>query len=496
MTLESDTGEKMALRKEKIKFTLKRFKGFWAQYSKSKQGILGLAIVIGYVIIAVIAPYLSPYEPYAPKLKGHYPAGTNPKIATYLAVPVWYKTLLGMKDLSENVFPIKDHAMSTIETITSQWHWTQTKGATITPSPNKGDRGDACIEINFTESTTVQVWVTFNYPYKNSPKEFCIHISVFVQDKDKADITVSIAKGEVDTYTEQVKDVSSGKWTHRFIKSGVASPKLMAQTFPEPGEYFLKIKVTSYGNNTVRLDNIDLLIYGEAFGLLGTDGNVDRPRDIFTTLIYGTRISLIVGLLSAAISTFLGLLIGLISGYMSGIVDEALMRFADFLLVLPTLPLLIVLIVATSATFWNLILIISFLGWMVFARQIRSMVLSLKERTFIEAAKVSGAGTSYIISKHLMPNVFALVYITLATSVPGAIITEASLSWLGLFDPSIVSWGRMLNEFTNSQAMILPFSQYWFWVIPPGLAIMTLAIAFILIGYALDEILNPRLRKR
>ncbi|MEM2702985.1 MAG: ABC transporter permease [Candidatus Bathyarchaeia archaeon] len=488
----------MALRKEKIKFAVKRFKGFWKEYSKSKQGILGLVIVLGYIIIALSAPYLSPYEPYAPKLKGHYPAGVNPKIATYLAVPIWYKTLLGMKDLSENVFPIKDHAMSTVETITSQWQWKQPTGVIIAPSPNKGDRGDACIEINFTsiEPTTVKVWTTFEYPYKNKPTEFAIHISIFVQNSTTITISVGIIKDGNETYTERIGEIASGVWTHRFIKSGIAQYRLMEKTFPEPGQYSFQITITSNGVNTVRLDNVDLLIYGEAFGLLGTDGNVDRPRDIFTTLIYGTRISLIVGLLSAAISTFVGLFIGLVSGYLGGMVDEALMRFADFLLVLPTLPLLIVLIVATSATFWNIILLISVLGWMVFARQIRSMVLSLKERAFIEAAKACGASTSYIIAKHLMPNVFALVYITLATSVPGAIIWEASLSWLGLFDPSVVSWGRMLNEFTNSQAMILPFSQYWFWVIPPGLAIMLLAVAFILIGYALDEILNPKLRRR
>jgi peptide/nickel transport system permease protein len=96
----------------------------------------------------------------------------------------------------------------------------------------------------------------------------------------------------------------------------------------------------------------------------------------------------------------------------------------------------------------------------------------------------------------MVPNVFALVYITLATSVPGAIIAEASISWLGLFDPTIVSWGRMLYEFTGSGVIIRPISEYWFWVMPPGLAIMFLAIAFILVGYALDEILNPKLRHR
>ena len=118
------------------------------------------------------------------------------------------------------------------------------------------------------------------------------------------------------------------------------------------------------------------------------------------------------------------------------------------------------------------------------------------ERPFIEAAQAVGAGKFYIIRKHVLPNVFSFVYVTLATFVPGAIITEASLSWLGLFDPTVVSWGRMLQEFTNSGIILRGISEYWFWVLPPGILIAVLALSFILLGFALDEILNPRLRRR
>lgn len=488
----------MSLRKEKIKFTIKRFKGFWNQFRRSKRGVFGLSILIIYIVIAIIAPYISSIEPYAPKIAGHYPAGVNPKIAARLALPVWYKTLLGQSHLSENLFPIKNHDMPTVEAITSQWRWTNSPNVIISPTSNKGDKADGCIEINFTsttETSTAKIWTTFNYPYIDKPREFVIHISVFVENITGTSVKVSLVNDGKETFSENVTNIKENRWAHQFIVSG-ESPRLLSKAFPKSGEYTFQVQVTANTTNHILIDNVDLLIYGEVFGLLGTDGNLDRPRDIFTTLIYGTRISLIVGLLSATISTFLGLFIGLVAGYVGGLLDEILMRFADFLMVLPTLPLLIVIIVTTSASFWNLILIISFMGWMTFSRQIRSMVLSLKERVFIEAAKACGASTSYIISRHMLPNVFALVYITLATSVPGAIITEASISWLGLFDPTIVSWGRMLYEFTGSGVIIRPISEYWFWVIPPGLAIMFLAIAFILIGYALDEILNPRLRRR
>jgi len=487
----------MALRKERLKFTLKRFRGFWNEYKRSKRGILGLIILIFYIIIALSAPLLTPLEPYAPKLKGYYPAGTNPQIAARLAKPIWYKYLPGGQNLPENVFPIKNHEMPNVTMIEKEWNWTGSN-CNIVASSNKGDRHDGCIEINFTSSGSAKIWHQFSYPYPKRPQKLLIHISIFTSNKSITSVEISLANStsKEKTYTHIIPSITLAdyNWTAKYVSED--SPRTLNNAFPGKGDYLFQITVTSKGKATVRLDNIDLLIYGEIFGLLGTDGNQGRPRDIFTTLIYGTRISLIVGLLSAAISTFLGLFLGLVAGYIGGVVDEFIMRFADFLLVLPTLPLLIVLIVTTSASIWNLIILLSFMGWMSFSRQVRSMVLSLRERSFIEAAKAVGASTSHIIFRHIVPNVFALVYITLATSVPGAIISEASISWLGLFDPTIVSWGRMLYEFTNSGVIIKPITEYWFWVIPPGIAIMTLAMAFILIGYALDEILNPRLRQR
>ena len=138
-----------------------------------------------------------------------------------------------------------------------------------------------------------------------------------------------------------------------------------------------------------------------------------------------------------------------------------------------------------------MIILLGLLGWMGFARLVRSQVISLKERPFIEAAKAVGAGKTHIISRHIVPNVMSLVYVSLATAVPGSIVAEAALSWLGFADLSKVSWGRMLYDVQQASA-----SQNWWWVVPPGLCIALLAMAFVLLGYALDEVLNPRLRIR
>lgn len=279
---------------------------------------------------------------------------------------------------------------------------------------------------------------------------------------------------------------------------------LETSIFTGAGNYTLEFIVTIADQMegdmdvTIYVDNLQLVLYGKTFGLLGTSQiPATTPRDLFTMLVYGTRISFMIGLLTAIFSVLIGLFVGLVSGYVRGFVDEGLMRFADFLLVLPGLPLLIVLVTVLGRSIWNIIGVLIFMGWMGFARSVRSMVLSLRERPFIESARASGAGTGYVIYRHILPNVFALVYISMATSVPGAIIAEASLAWLGLGDVNIPSWGMMLYDFSlTGLALAESIGTYWFWVIPPGVAIALMAMAFILMGFSLDEILNPRLRKR
>ena len=269
------------------------------------------------------------------------------------------------------------------------------------------------------------------------------------------------------------------------------------ELFPDcPGRYRYGIEITFSDtastaedvSTVVYLDDLSLKLLGTSFGILGTD---QYGEDLYSQLIYGTRVSLYIGILVAVMSVSIGVAVGLVSGYMGGAVDQALMRFNDLLLVLPGLPLLIVLVAVLGAKIENLILLLGLLGWNGFARVVRSQVLSLKERPFIEAAKAAGAGTGHIIVRHILPNVMALVYVSLATSVPGAITAEAALAWLGFYDPTRMSWGRMLHE-----VFVAGATRSWWWIIPPGLCIALIATAFILLGYALDEVLNPKLRMR
>ncbi len=222
---------------------------------------------------------------------------------------------------------------------------------------------------------------------------------------------------------------------------------------------------------------------------LGTD---DKGHDILTWLFYGAQVAFIVGILASVLSVTIGTLYGVISGYLGGKVDILMMRFVDVMLTLPGLPIILILTSILGPSIWNIVLVIGFLGWSGIARVIRAQTLSLKNRPFIDAARVAGASHRRIILVHLVPNVIPFSFLYMSLGVAGAIISEASLSFLGLGDPKAVSWGQMLYSIQTAGATMYA----WWWLLPPGLSITALSLGFFLVGRAFDEILNPRLRKR
>jgi peptide/nickel transport system permease protein len=221
----------------------------------------------------------------------------------------------------------------------------------------------------------------------------------------------------------------------------------------------------------------------------GTDTSA---RDVFDQTVWGTRVAVSIGLISALCVTFIGSNIGIISGYYGGKIDDVLMRITDVAYGIPFLPLCILLVAFMRPSIWNILLAIVILFWRTSARVIRSQVLSLKERPFIWSAKAAGAGDLRIMYLHIAPNVLPLSLLYLALGVGWAVMTEASLSFLGLGDPMTMSWGYMLYNAFQSAAM----RSAWWWIIPPGTSIALLVVSCFLVGRAYEEIVNPRLRRR
>lgn len=231
----------------------------------------------------------------------------------------------------------------------------------------------------------------------------------------------------------------------------------------------------------------DILAPPDAEHLLGTD---DRGKDVLSQLIYGARISLLVGFTASLVAVFIGTTVGLVAGYFGGRIDASLMRLVDFLMVIPGLPLMMVIISVWGRGLEKIILVIGLLYWTYTARLVRSQVLSIKERQYILRARAIGASGRRIIMKHIFPQVVPLIVAQGVLAISNAIINEAVLSFLGLGDPTQLSWGMMLN-FAFARAIS---RRGWWFLLPPGFAIVWVSLSVILIGTALEEIVNPRLK--
>lgn len=528
----------MATRQAKLRFALKRTRGFVRNFLRSKRGCLGVAILLLFISVAVAAPLIARHDPVADVF-----------ISGWFAKPDWYDVVFPGEPQSRNIVVIENPGFSQSGSIdfnvtTSSsligTHWVSSIGR----------EAPGCLAVAYRRSDlslrggfqTINITKTFTYPYHHAlnrfvgTAKFFVDGSVHVGENRKVNlnvpvrITVLLERVVNETYSERYdlpqlySDIYFGR---KLIPDPVTAPTnewvpgipLDSYTLSgtirgqrvDPAEIVFNVNATQPShtfrysvemtfNDTdytlpkpsvetvVYIDDLGLTGLGSAYGLFGTDA---LGRDIYSQLIYGSRISLFVGIGSAAIAVGLGLVIGMVAGYQGGLIDEILMRFTDALLVIPHLPLLLVLVAVLGQSLWNIVFLLGVLGWMGFARVVRSTILSLKERPFVESAKAVGAGSAHIMITHILPNVMALVYVTLAMTVPGSIVAEAALSWLGFFDPNVMSWGRMLHDVQQGWNI-----DKWWWVVPPGLLISIVALSFIFLGYALDDILNPKLRQR
>jgi len=256
-----------------------------------------------------------------------------------------------------------------------------------------------------------------------------------------------------------------------------------------PGEYRLDVELAMAGADD-RAGAVQLVAGGSVFGAMGTDA---LGRDLAQGLLFGLPIALLIGIATAVVSTLIGMSLGLASGYFGGAADMVIQRAADIVANVPLLPLLIFLVFIGGSRLWLILLVLVAFSWPGLAIMVRTMVLQLRTGQEVEAAQALGASGARVVVRHILPHTASFVLAQLVFSAPSAILAEAGLSFLGLGDPSLPTWGQILEYGFRTGAVYLG---YWWWVIPPGLAIVITAVTFMFLALGLEPVVDPRLRGR
>jgi len=257
----------------------------------------------------------------------------------------------------------------------------------------------------------------------------------------------------------------------------------------EKGIYQLKVHIQAYDPKDA-ITGFSAVVKGKVWGWMGTD---IWGRDLLIGILWGTPVALLIGALTSVLSVGIGMAVGVISGFYEGRTGEVLERITDFFYMLPVLPLLIFVSFILRPSVWVMIPLLSLFGWPGIAKTARSITLQVKQETYVEAARALGASNLWILVRHIAPQTLPFSFANIALNVPGYIFTEASISFLGLGDPILPTWGKILGDAQASGATI---GGYWWWVLIPGVMIFLVAISFALLGNALDRIVTPRLRRR
>lgn len=254
-----------------------------------------------------------------------------------------------------------------------------------------------------------------------------------------------------------------------------------------PGDFLMRC---SKGALEVRLEQVKLWVKGEAFGVLGTNA---AGNDVWTQYLYGSRSAIAVGITVATLANLISLVVGLIAGYRAdSSLDHAITFLVDVMNFIPTIPLIIVVGLTFGRNLWTIYTVIVLLSWQGGARIIRQWTMSLRASTFVEAARALGASEWRIMMKHLAPQLLPYLVYRIVTRAPAAVYLEASIQLLGFGDPEAPTWGRMINEAYYRGALL---HNAWWWIMPPMLGLILFGIGFVMIGMALDEIANPRLKR-
>jgi peptide/nickel transport system permease protein len=444
---------------------------------RSKGGIAGIAILFGLILITIYATIAIPLKSFT--------QWNNPNFWINLpqsAMPAWLN-MLGLNMPEHLIMTAKDADKSTVleDGVRIESHSYKVNfdydsypnDFMVTYSAKYGGIQPAIqVDVLRPDGNEFQVYFASLPSPQNESNEFSARI--FSTDTLIADSLAGYSNlfaYTVDPTRPQV-----------MIFSDTQENKVLKGTYVFRNTFYL------FDPNDTVLDS-GVILGGKVYGIMGTD---DLRHDLAIGILWGAPVALFIGLTVSVAAVLIGLLYGIVAGYKGNRTDEGLMRINDVFYSLPTLPLLVILSVTIGRSIFLITGFLVIFGWVGMAKISRSLALQIRSLQYIEAAKLMGQSDSKIIFKHIIPQLLPLTFASIAIAVPSAILGEAALSFLGLGDPSIPTWGQILHDANSAGAVSRGL---WWWIMPPGLMIAITGLAFVLIGNALDKIVNVRSRR-
>lgn len=452
-------------------------KGILRELLTYKSGIIGLAIIVFLIIISIYAIVTIPYNEMLELWRGSNPIWLRlPKNAA----PEWWEIFVGKK-LPRNI------------------DLTPTTKKVIASNTSKQIIIEYVFDFNY-DDFPKEVNIFFNATYRKTRPVVSVYWEkpkggeIYLIDYRLRSPTDILYLGNKLALEEKLIRYHEEKIGIKFKYPVTVEKSLFMDFSPEEirvlkGKYRIKL-ITTLKEPKADL-NAEVVIYGQVYGWAGTD---HKRRDIGIAILWGTPIALVFGLSAAAMISFVQLIIAIISGWYGGIVDSVIQRVTEIFLILPFLPFLIMVDTFYNLNIWSLLLVVVVLS--IFGSGVkiqRALVMQIKNYPYIEAAKVYGASGKRIMFLYILPKILPPIVPALVLSVPDFVFLEAALAFLGLGDPILPTWGKVVSEAFSEGAV---YKGYYYWVLEPAGMLMLTAVAFSLLGLALDKIVNPKLKEQ